>query len=54
VRPLQMFERAISIRDDGQQTITIFGGGKDTNALSHAHRLAHPLAYVNHPTVSLH
>jgi hypothetical protein len=30
VRPLHMFERAIAIRDDGQQTLTIFGGRKDT------------------------
>ena len=54
VRPLHMFERAIAIRDDGQQTLTIFGGRKDTDGLSHAHRLAHPPASVNHPTVSVH
>ena len=54
MRPLHMFERAISIHDDGQETITIFGGGKDTNALSHAHRLAHPPGYVNYSTVSVH
>jgi hypothetical protein len=49
-----MFERAIAIRDDGQQTLAIFGGWKDTDRLSHGHRLAHPLASVNHPTVSVH
>jgi hypothetical protein len=42
VRPPHMFERAIAIRDDGQQTLTVFGGRKDTDGWSHAHRLAHP------------
>ena len=32
LRPPHMFERAIAIRDDGQQTLTIFGGRKDTVA----------------------
>jgi len=49
-----MFERAIAIRDDGQQTLTIFGGRKDTDGLSHAHRLAHPHEFMNHPTASVH
>ena len=54
VRPLHMFERAIAIRRDGQQTLTIFGGRKDTDGLSHAHRLAHPHGFVNHPSASVH
>jgi hypothetical protein len=54
VRPLHMLERAITIRDDGQQTLTIFGGRKDTDGLSHARRLAHPPEFVNHPTASVH
>ena len=54
VRPLHMFERAIAIRDDGQQTLAIFGGRKDTDGLSHTHRIAHLPASVNHPTVSVH
>jgi hypothetical protein len=37
-----MFEWAIAIRDNGQQTLAIFGGRKDTDGLSHAHRLAFP------------
>jgi hypothetical protein len=41
LRPPHMFERAIAIRDDGQQMLAIFGGRKDTDGLSHAHRLAH-------------
>jgi hypothetical protein len=49
-----MFERTIAIRDDGQQTLTIFGGRKDTDGLSHTHRLAHPNEFVNHPSVSVH
>ena len=53
-RPLHMFEWTIAIRDDGQQTLTILGGRKDTDGLSHAHRLAHPPASVNHPTASVH
>jgi hypothetical protein len=47
-------QRAIAIRDDRQQMLAIFGGRKDTDGLSHAHRLAHPLPSVNHPTVSVH
>jgi hypothetical protein len=31
LRPPHMFERAIAIRDDGQQTLAIFGGWKDTD-----------------------
>ena len=54
VRAPHMFERAIAIRDDGQQTLAIFGGRKDTDGLSHARRLAHPPASVNYPTVSVH
>ena len=54
VRPLHMFERAIAIRDDGQQTLTIFGGRKDTDGLSHTHRIAHLPTSVNYPTVSVH
>ena len=54
VRPLHMFERAIAIRDDGQQTLAIFGGRKDTDGLSHTHRIAHPPTSVNYPTVSVH
>jgi hypothetical protein len=54
VRPLHMFEWAVAIRDDGQQTLTIFGGRKDTDGLSHAHRLARPPEFVNHPSVSVH
>jgi hypothetical protein len=49
-----MFERAIAIRNDGQQTLTIFTGRKDTDGLSHAQRLAHPAEFVNHPSVSVH
>jgi hypothetical protein len=45
---------AITIRDDGQQALTIFGGRKDADGLSHAHRLAHPPEFVNHPSVSVH
>ena len=51
-RPLHMFKRTIAIRDDGLQTLTILGGRKDTDGLSHADRLAHPPASVNHPTES--
>ena len=54
VRPLHMFERTIAIRDHGQQTLTIFGGRKEADGLSHAHRLAHPAEPVNHPSVSVH
>ena len=54
VRPLHMFERAIAIRDDGQQTLTIFGGRKDTDGLSHTHRIANLPTSVKHPTVSVH
>jgi hypothetical protein len=54
MRAPHMFERAIAIRDDGQQTLAIFGGRKDTDGLSHARRLAHPPASVNHPTASVH
>ena len=54
LRPPHMFERAIAIRDDGQQTLTIFGGRKDTDGLSHTHRIAHLPTSVNHPTVSVH
>jgi hypothetical protein len=54
VRPLHMLEWAITIRDDGQQTLTIFGGRNDTDGLSHARRLAHPPEFVNHPTASVH
>ena len=39
-RPLHMFERTIANRDDGQQTLTIFGGRKDTDNLSHAQSLS--------------
>jgi hypothetical protein len=42
-----MFERAIAIRDDGPQTVTIFGGRKDTDGLSHTHRIAHLPTSVN-------
>jgi hypothetical protein len=49
-----MFERAIAIRRDGQQTLTIFGRRNDTDGLSHAHRLAHPHEFVNHPSASVH
>src|SRR6516225_6708650 len=38
----------------GQQTLTIFGGRKEADGLSHAHRLAHAVEPVNHPSVSLH
>ncbi len=34
-----MFERAIAIRHDGQQTL--IGGRKDTDGLTHDLRLAH-------------
>jgi hypothetical protein len=54
VRPPHMFEWAIAIRDNGQQTLTIFAGRKDTDGLSHAHRLADPPEFVNHPSVSVH
>ena len=54
VRAPHMFERAIAIRDDGQQTLAIFGGRKDTDGLSHAHKLAHPPEFMNHPSVSVH
>ena len=53
-RPLHMFERAIAIRHDGQQTLTIFGRRKDTDGLNHAHRLTHPHEFANHPSVSVH
>ena len=53
-RPLHMFERTIAIRHNGQQTLTILGGRKDTDGLSHAHRLAHPHEFMNHPTASVH
>ena len=54
VRPQHMFERAIASPRDDQQTLTIFGGWKDTDGLSHARRLAHPHEFVNHPSVSVH
>ena len=41
LRPPHMFERAIAIRDNGQHNLAIFGGRKDTDGLSHAHKLAH-------------
>ena len=53
-RPPHMFEWAIAIRDNGQQMLTIFGGRKDTDGLSHDHRLAYPPEFVNHPSVSVH
>jgi hypothetical protein len=49
-----MFERTIAVRHDGLQTLTILGGRKDTDGLSHAHRLAHPHELMNHPTASVH
>ena len=52
--PPHMFERAIAIRDDGQQTLAIFGRWKDTDGLSHPDRPAHPPDLVNHPSVSVH
>ena len=54
VRPPDMFKWAIAIRDNGQQTLAIFAGRKDTDGLSHAHKLAHPPQFVNHPSVSVH
>jgi hypothetical protein len=33
---------------------TIFGGRKEADGLSHAHRLAHSAESVNHPSVSVH
>jgi hypothetical protein len=49
-----VFEWAIAICSNGQQTLTIFGGRKDTDGLSHANRLAHLPEFVNHQSVSVH
>ena len=54
MRASHVFEWAIAICSNGQQTLTIFGGRKDTDGLSHANRLAHPPEFVNHPSVSVH
>ena len=54
VRPLHMFEQTIAIRDDRQQTLTIFSGRKEADGFSHARRHAHPAEPVNHPSVSAH
>ena len=54
LRPLHMFVRTIAIADNGEQTLAIFSRRKDTDGLSHAARLAHPSAHVNHMIVSVH
>ena len=53
MRPPDMFKWAIAIRDNGQQTLAIFAGRKDTDGLSHAHGLAHPPEFMNYPSVSV-
>ena len=49
VRPLHMFEWAVAIRDDGQQTLTIFGGRKDTDGIVTPRRTCGP---CGHPVAS--
>jgi hypothetical protein len=49
-----MFERSIAILDDRQHTLTIFGGRKEADGMSHAHRLAHSAEHVNHLSLSAH
>jgi hypothetical protein len=54
LRPLHMLERAIAIRDNGDQTFAILVGRKDADGLCHADRLAYPSAPVNPQTESVH
>ena len=54
VRLLHMLERVIAIRDDGQQTLTIRSGRKDTDGLSHAHTTRTPARICESSVVSVH
>ena len=54
LRPLNMLERAAAVRDDGEQTLAIFGRNNDIDGLGHVARLAYPAAPVNPMSASVH
>jgi hypothetical protein len=54
LRSLDVLERTVSIADDGEQPLTIFGANNDVDGLGHRPRFAHPAEPVNPVSVSVH